>query len=111
VFQDELNDLEIVADLDADRARVQITGELDISSAPKLITALHEVAQPPVRRVDLDCREVSFLDSTGLRALLVARNEATRVGVDLVLVDPSPNVSRVIEMTGLAGLLAAPGPS
>jgi anti-sigma B factor antagonist len=111
VFYDEPNDFVIDADLSADLAHVHVTGELDISSAPRLITALHEAAQPPVRRIDLDCRGVSFLDSTGLRALLVARNEATRMGVDLVLVDPSPSVSRVIQMTGLASLLTGPDPA
>ena len=105
VFHDATTDFDIVADLDADAVRVQISGELDVSTAPKLIATVHEVAQPPVRRVDLDCEAVTFLDSTGLRALLVARSEATRMGVDLVIVEPSRSVDRVIQMTGLAGLL------
>ncbi|MEY2420480.1 MAG: anti-sigma factor antagonist [Acidimicrobiaceae bacterium] len=105
MFADELNELDIASNLDGDVARVAIRGELDINSAPRLIAALHEVARPPVRRVDLDCEGVTFLDSTGLRALIVGRNEATRLGVDLELVDASPAVSRVVEMTGLAGLL------
>jgi anti-anti-sigma factor len=84
---------------------VAVSGELDIDSAPRLIGTLHDIASPPVRRVDLDCRGVTFLDSTGLRALIVGRNEATDAGVDLVVVTPSAAVSRVIEMTGLAGLL------
>jgi anti-anti-sigma factor len=49
---------------------------------------------------------VTFLDSAGVRALIVARNEATKNGVDLVLVRPSPQLTRVIEMTGLVGFLS-----
>ncbi|MEY2449585.1 MAG: hypothetical protein QOH79_3061 [Acidimicrobiaceae bacterium] len=105
MFADESNELDILAVVHDDRARVEITGELDINSAPRLIATLHDVAQPPVRHVDLDSRGVTFLDSTGLRALIVARNEATHLGVDLALVEPSPAVNRVIQMTGLAGLL------
>lgn len=108
MFHDELNDFDIVADLNAEVARVQISGELDISSAPRLIAAIHDVARPPVRRVDLECSGVSFLDSAGLRALLVSRNEAVDRGVDLALIEPSPSVKRVIEMTGLGGLLTVP---
>jgi anti-anti-sigma factor len=105
VFADELNELDIVVDVDDDCARVHLTGELDISSSPRLIATLQDLARPPARRIDLDCSGVSFLDSTGLRALIVARNEATRHNVDLALADPSPAVRRVIEMTGLAGVL------
>jgi anti-anti-sigma factor len=111
VFQDELNDFDIVADLTAEVARVQVTGELDVSSAPRLIAAVHDVAHPPVRRIDLECSGVSFLDSTGLRALLVARNAAVDRGVELTLVEPSASVQRVIEMTGVSGLLTRPNPS
>ena len=105
MFADELNELDIVANVHGDLARVQISGELDISSAPTLIATLHDLARSPLRRVDLDCNGVTFLDSTGLRALIVARNEATLYGVDLVLVEPSAAVNRVVEMTGLAALL------
>jgi anti-sigma B factor antagonist len=105
VHADELNELDIAADINDDLARVEVSGELDISSSPRLIAAVRDLAQPPVRRVDLDTMGVTFIDSTGVRALIVARSEAARGGVDLVLVNPSRAVSRVVEMTGLAGLL------
>ena len=56
--------------------------------------------------MQLDCEGVTFLDSAGVRALIVARNEAARNGVDLVVVRPSAPVIRVIEMTGLVGFLS-----
>lgn len=100
-----LNELDIVATVNGDAARVVISGELDINSAPRLIATIHDIARPPVRRVDLDCEGVTFLDSAGVRTLIVVRKEAARIEVDLVLVQPSPAVSRVMEMTGLVGLL------
>jgi anti-anti-sigma factor len=98
-------DFGIVAAINGDVARVVITGELDISSSPRLISMIHDIAAPPVSGIELDCGGVTFLDSAGVRALIVTRNAAAHMGVDLVLVQASAPVTRVIEMTGLVGLL------
>ena len=103
---DAISEFDIVASTDGDVGRVTITGELDTDSAPRLISTVHEIAVPPRRGVELDCEGVTFLDSAGVRALIVARNEATKNGVDLVLVRPSAQLTRVIEMTGLVGFLS-----
>jgi anti-anti-sigma factor len=102
---DSFHDFDITASIDDDLARVVISGELDGNSAPRLIATIHEMAAPPVRGIELDCGGVTFLDSAGVRALIVTRNEAASLGIDLVLVHPSVPVSRVIEMTGLVGFL------
>jgi anti-anti-sigma factor len=44
---------------------------------------------------------VTFLDSSGIRALLVARQHALACGTRLVLRRPSPPVQRVLELTRL----------
>src|SRR5687767_2613820 len=102
----DVNDFDIVATTDGDVGRVTISGELDTDTAPRLISTTHEIAVAPRRGVELDCEGVTFLDSAGVRALIVARNEATRNGVDLVLVRPSAQLTRVIEMTGLVDFLS-----
>jgi anti-anti-sigma factor len=101
-------EFDIAAALNGDVARVVVSGELDNSSAPRLISTIHDLASPPMRGIELDCDGVTFLDSAGVRALIVSRNEAAHMGVELVLVHPSAPVTRVIEMTGLVGLLTRP---
>jgi len=66
---------------------------------------VHDLAAPPIRRIDLNCERVWFLDSAGVRALIVARNAATRMEVDLALVETSETVRRILDMTGLTGTL------
>jgi anti-anti-sigma factor len=105
VYTDDLTGFDLIAVLDGDHARVAITGDLDINSAPRLITSMMDLTAPPIRRIELDCRGVTFLDSVGVRALIVIRNEAEHADVDLLLVEPSMAVSRVVEMTGLTGFL------
>src|SRR3954452_2121975 len=96
---------DIVAAVDERAARVVVTGDLDVVSAPRLIAMLHDLAQPPMRRIDVDCDGVQFLDSAGVRALIVGKTEAARQGVDLAVIRPSRAVNRVLEMTGLTPLL------
>ena len=107
---DDLTDFDLIAVLDGDHARVMITGDLDINSAPRLISTMQDLTAPPIRRIDLDCQGVTFLDSAGVRSLIVIRSETARADVDLLLVEPSMAVSRVMEMTGLTGLLTGGGP-
>jgi anti-anti-sigma factor len=106
MFADELHKLEIDLVIDGEYAAINVAGELDTTSAPRLIDTVHDLTALPVRRIDLNCGRVWFLDSAGVRALIVARNEATRMGVDLGLADMSETVHRILDMTGLTGTLA-----
>ena len=105
---DGLHKLDIEVVIDGDHASISVVGELDTTSAPRLISTVHDLAAPPIGRIDVDCGRVWFLDSAGVRALLVVRNEAIRLGIDLALVERSETVSRILEMTGLTGTLTRP---
>jgi anti-anti-sigma factor len=85
--------------------RVCVIGEIDLSTAPQLEAAL-------VRELDgapdllLDLSEVSFLDSSGLHAIVSAARTARANGGMLVVDSPLPaQARRVIEITGLEELL------
>jgi anti-anti-sigma factor len=104
-------EFDIAAAINGSIATVVISGELDNSSAPRVISMVQEIAGAPVHGIELDCKGVTFLDSAGVRALIVSRNDAARMGIDVVVVQPSPPVTRVIEMTGLVGLLTGGQPS
>lgn len=83
-------------------------GELDLATAPELeqrvLGALRSGANGTVV---LDLRELTFLDSTGVRTIVAAHQVAKDVGVELRLVRPSEEstVWRVIEISGIDGAL------
>jgi anti-anti-sigma factor len=84
---------------------LRVEGELDIASAPELSQALRDI-DAPANPVVLDFSEVSFMDSSGLRALLEAAESMDGSG-PLVLLHPPSNVRRVLEISlpgGVAGL-------
>ena len=88
--------------------RVAVVGEIDLATADVLHAGLRSVlsAQLP-HRVEIDLAGVSFMDCTGLTVLVVARDAALRTGCQLRITNPQPIVRRVLELTGLLGILAA----
>ncbi|MFC9331731.1 STAS domain-containing protein [Kitasatospora sp. NPDC057015] len=81
---------------------VEVTGELDYDTAPRLRVALqHALAVRPVPpRLVVDLADVTFCDSTGLNALLQARIDAEGQGTVIHLARPASAVARLLEITG-----------
>jgi anti-anti-sigma factor len=86
-------------------ASLALEGELDLASAPTFEMAVSEALSGAVA-VEIDAGGVSFMDSSGLRALLSARRNADAAGRNLRLVRASDAVSRVLEVTRTASLFA-----
>jgi anti-sigma B factor antagonist len=87
---------------DADEVVVGVSGEVDLATAPQLEECLLAHAD---RNVTVDLAGVSFLDSCGLNALVVARNRLHERGYELRTVNEQDHVRRVLELTGLDQLL------
>jgi anti-anti-sigma factor len=77
---------------------VSLRGELDASTVPGLA---EELASGADSLVVLDLNQLTFIDSSGLGAIHVARQRVINDGGVLVVCRPSPAVHRVLEITGL----------
>jgi anti-sigma B factor antagonist len=88
---------------------LRVAGELDAASAPQLVAAFQELT-PDGREVVVDIAEVSFIDSSGLRALLVIRQEAAATERILLVRRPARQARRLLQMSGLTELLAPDEP-
>jgi len=80
-------------------AWVHVAGELDCATAPQLDRSLRE-AELQTRLVVLDLREVPFMDSSGVHAIVDASVRAREVGCRLVLLRGPPDVDRMFALTG-----------
>ena len=85
--------------------RIAPSGELDIASAPEFEQAIAEATAHPGAELVLDLRELTFMDSTGLRTLAKANLKATQAGTSLSIWRGSRQIERVLEISGLADLL------
>jgi anti-sigma B factor antagonist len=86
-------------------ARVLPIGELDLATVGRLDRALGELRGDGVRRVVVDLRGLTFMDSTGLSLLLRWGHDADRDGFDLALVHGGRPIRRLFELTGAEGRL------
>lgn len=80
----------------------EVRGEIDAHTAPTLAGAM---TQLPEGQATLDMAGVSFMDSSGLRVLIEAATRARDAGGDLVIVNSTPGIARLVEISGLGGQL------
>lgn len=95
-------DLNIEATLDdAGRSHVHVTGEIDLATVQALVDAVGK-AIPPGGAVELDLRDVDFMDSAGVAGINRCRRMASAVDADLVvLCRAGSSVAQLLEWTGL----------
>jgi anti-anti-sigma factor len=92
-----------------DGARVQLSGDLDLSSSPHFEQALARVLATPPPRVTIDLRELAFVDSCGLRAILTAQRECEQASCALTLI-AGEQAQRLFDLTGVSDSLPLSDP-
>ena len=80
------------------------TGELDIATAPALEHELERAFGDGSDRVVLDLRELEFIDSSGLRSMLIARRMADSAGAQFALIAGDRALQRTLEIAGIHGI-------
>ena len=89
-----------------DVAILRVAGEIDLSSAPILAKELKLIASGHFRDVVIDATAVTFMDSTGLHALVEGKKAIHQNGMRIYLI-PSPQVKRVLDLVFPDRLFAA----
>lgn len=75
-----------------------LVGELDAHTAPLLAEAISAAGRD---RLCVDMSEVRFVDSSGLRVLIEAHQAAQAKERTVSLTNPSPAVTRLLEISGI----------
>jgi anti-sigma B factor antagonist len=78
-----------------------ISGDLDVASTTAAHKQLLGLALHPGDQLVLDLSAVTFMDSTGIRLILLAREHAARHGAGFVVVRGPETVMEALELVGL----------
>jgi anti-sigma B factor antagonist len=91
--------LRVDSERSGDVLHVRLTGELDLAGVSKLD---QEVAggEDSIATLIIDLREVEFIDSSGLRAVLLADRQAREHGHRCLVIRGPEAVDRVFQITG-----------
>ena len=96
-----MTDLKLESKVTGDAASVVVRGEVDMATAPQLREELTGLVDSGVTRLVLDCRELQFLDSSGIGVLIAVHKLLDQAG-SLVLEAPPAHVRKVLELTGVS---------
>jgi anti-sigma B factor antagonist len=78
-------------------AVVRVEGELDLAGVSRLVAVVERLDGD----IELDCSGLTFIDAAGLGALVKAHRTCENRGAQLVVLDPSPTVTRLLYLAEL----------
>ncbi len=91
----------------AGRLVVRLSGECDMSCSDELAAALSAaIGRSP--RTEVDLGGLRFLDSSGIHVLVTAHRDARARQAIMYVTHAAGVVATVLELTGVAALLAPP---
>lgn len=86
------------------RTTVKLTGRMDTPAAQEAAPELDALKQDAAGTIILDCTELTYISSSGLRLFLVLRKAAAEKGGKVILRNISDNIRNVFMMTGFLNL-------
>jgi anti-sigma B factor antagonist len=104
-FRGQFGALDVTAHRDEEALRVAIAGELDIASVQPLRDVIDWFVRGDRCHVRVDCRDLAFIDSSGLGLFVKLHKRLRAARCSLTLVDVPKRCRRVFEITGLAEVL------
>jgi anti-sigma B factor antagonist len=83
-----------------------VTGRVDSATAPELESSLKKLVEAAKTQIVLDLKNVEYMSSAGLRAMVSTLKAVKRVNGDLRLASPSPRVEEVLRLAGLTSIFS-----
>lgn len=85
---------------------LRLAGDLDLSHANEFVRCVDELTQMTLEpRIVVQMSQVTFIDSTGTQALIVANRRCLDAGGSLFIRLPSAPVAQILHITGLDRVL------
>jgi anti-anti-sigma factor len=91
---------DVRVELDGTTARVVPSGELDLATAPQLQEKVRSALRE-AKQVVLDLSRLTFIDSSGLRVLIVLHDRAKAEGWTLSLLAPVGETWTIFRISGV----------
>jgi anti-anti-sigma factor len=86
------------------------SGELDLASAPALAAEVERAWRSGAELVTVDLRGVEFMDSTGLRVIIRAHENARDAGRQFGIIDGGDQVHKLLSLTRVLDRLHVTAP-
>lgn len=99
-------DLSLETRQDNEHTIIEVGGEIDVYTAPKLRDRITELVEAGNHRLIVDLEKVEFLDSTGLGVLVGGLKRVRTNGGSMQLVCTQDRLLKIFRITGLGKVFA-----
>lgn len=80
---------------------IEVEGEVDLATVDELQVAIDEVFNESTEHLVVDLNGSSFMDSTGLKALVMSNRRFDEVGRSFAIAVSGGPISRLIDLSGV----------
>lgn len=84
---------------------VYLNGRIDTATAEQFREALIPLIQGDAMDIEIDCSELSYTSSQGLRIFLLLQKSVTARKASLTLTRMNPQVKEVFDITGFSNII------
>jgi len=88
-----------------ERAYLNVSGDVDVSTAEQLRKRLMILAKSSAKHIILRLKNVQYMDSAGVAVILELVQEARKTKTELLLLEPSPAAKRALGMIEIEALV------
>ena len=97
--------MEITSGTDGDLVQFHVAGNLDSATSPSVGRAVNVAMEAGARHLIFDMRDVRYVSSAGLRAILIASKQAQSAGGGVAVFGLQANVAQVFVISGFDKVL------
>ena len=96
--------MEIKIQQDGNEVIARLKGRLDTAAAAEIMPYIQVLAEQADKHIVLDCTELEYISSSGLRLFLTLRKESSAKGGKLQVRNINADIRQVVMMTGFISL-------
>jgi anti-sigma B factor antagonist len=95
------SELRFTEEKTGDVIKVILSGEVDIYTSQSLKDKLYNIIETNRTDLKIDCRELSYIDSTGLGIFVGALKKSKQYGKNIYISNLKDNIRKLFSITGL----------
>ena len=92
--------MEITEEKSNDVSIIALNGRLNVTTTADLEKAFNKLFDEKCTKILVDCRDLEYISSAGLRVLLAAAKQFKKISGEIALSGLSQNVKQVFEISG-----------
>ena len=96
--------MEVFIEKENNVTTARFVGRLDTPASQEVSQSIEPILNDPTGTIVLDCKEMSYISSSGLRIFLTIRKAAAAKGGNVIVKDINNDIRQVFLMTGFLNL-------